>query len=115
MLPGGPGSMILAVSVRGYLDEAWKLHLALGYFFRPNADLLAILPLQHQPSDKAFAVFDRMGERIVLAVELNAADCTDPVSFLECIHELVGVAGASAFHRVGDIVDFVVGGVSGIG
>src|SRR3954463_12261108 len=56
-----------------------------------------------------------MGERIVLAVELNAADCTDPVSFLECIHELVGIAGASAFDRVGDIIDFVIGGVSGIG
>src|SRR5271170_1221294 len=48
MLPGRPGSMIMEASVRRNLDEAWELQLAFGDFLRPHADLLAILPLQHQ-------------------------------------------------------------------
>src|SRR5580658_6264779 len=79
MLPGGPGSMIIWGSVRRDLDEAWELELSLGDFLRPDADLLAILPLQHQAGDQAFAVFDRMGELVVLAVELGAADGAFPV------------------------------------
>src|SRR6478672_9399458 len=68
MLPGEPGSAITRFSVRCDLDEAWELQLAFGDFLRPDADLFAILPLQHQAGDQALAVFDRMGERIVLAV-----------------------------------------------
>src|SRR6202451_4362645 len=59
MLPGKPGSMIIQGSVRRDLDEAWELELALGDFLRPHADLLAILPLQHQAGDQALAIFDR--------------------------------------------------------
>src|ERR1700761_76833 len=43
MLPGKPGSMIVLHLVRGELDEARELQLALGDFLRPDADLLAIL------------------------------------------------------------------------
>src|SRR6202012_2921626 len=83
--PGAnPGSMIaLSSLVRGDLDEARELELALGDFLRPDADLLAILPLQHQPGDQALAVFDRMGERVVLAVELDVADGAFPVGLFQ--------------------------------
>src|ERR1700688_2333535 len=74
MLPGGPGSMIIQGSVRRDLDEAWELQLAFGDFLRPGGGLVAVPPLQHQAGDQALAVFDRMGELIVLAVALDAAD-----------------------------------------
>src|SRR6476620_7849687 len=56
------------------LDEARELDVDLGDVLGPDRTLLAVLPLQHQPGDQALAVFDRMRERIVLAVELDAAD-----------------------------------------
>src|SRR3984893_14970464 len=74
-----PGSTLSRRSVGRDLDEAWELQLALGDFLRPDADLLAILPLQHQAGDQTLAVFDRLGELIVLAVELDAADGAFPV------------------------------------
>src|ERR1700737_2081520 len=69
---GGPGSMVIAASVRRDLDEAWELQLALGDFFRPDAALLAVVTLPHQAGNQAPAVFDRMGELIVLTVKLDA-------------------------------------------
>src|SRR6476620_5180520 len=56
------------------LDEARELDVDLGDVLGPDRALLAVLPLQHQPGDQALAVFDRVCERIVLAVELDAAD-----------------------------------------
>src|SRR5215813_169129 len=85
-------------SVRGELDEARELDLGLGDIFRPDGDLLAVLPLQHQPGDEALAVLDRVGERIVLAVELNAADRAFVVGLLQRIDQLVGIRRASALH-----------------
>src|SRR5580692_2296582 len=115
MLPGQPGSMIMEGSVRRDLDEAWELQLAFGNFLRPDADLLAILPLQHQAGDQALAVFDRVGERIVLAVELGAADGAYPVGPFQRIDHLVRIGRPRAFHGVGDEVDFVIRGIAGIG
>src|SRR5580693_1274356 len=100
-LPGAPGSMIRGDSVRRDLDEAWELQLAFGNFLRPDADLLAILPLQHQAGDQALAVFDRVGERIVLAVELGAADGAFPVGLFQRVDQLVGVGRAAALDGVG--------------
>src|SRR3984957_803923 len=114
MLPGQPGSMIMEGSVRRDLDEAWELQLAFGDFFRPHADLLAILPLQHQAGNQALAVFDRMGERIVLAVELGAADGAFPVGLFQRIDHLVRIGRPRALHRVGDVIDFVISGIAGI-
>src|ERR1700723_4022993 len=72
MLPGFREHLLGLV--RGDLDEAWELQLGLGDFRRPDGNLRAILPLQHQARDQTLAVLDRVGERVVLAVELNAAD-----------------------------------------
>src|SRR5665213_3576700 len=83
MLPGEPGSIDAKASVRGDLDEARELQRALGDFRRPHGDLLAILPLQHQARDQALAVFDRMGERVFLAVELGAADGAFPIGLFQ--------------------------------
>jgi len=79
-----------------------------------DRDLLAFLPLQHQPGDQALAVFDRMSERVVLAIELDAADRANPVGLLERIDQLVRIRRAGALHSVSDVVDLVVGGVAGI-
>src|ERR1700683_4683998 len=114
MLPGQPGSMIMEGSVRPSFDEAWELQLTFGDFLRPDADLLAILPLQHQACDQALAVFDRMGERIVLAVELGAADGAFPVGFFQRLDHLVRIGRACALHGVGDVIDFVIRGIAGI-
>src|ERR1035437_7945288 len=83
MLPAEPGSIIIGISVRYDVNEAWKLQLAFGDFLRPDANLLPILPLQHQAGDQALAVFDRMGELIVFAIELDAADGPFPVVFFQ--------------------------------
>src|ERR1700761_5898902 len=101
-----PGAFV-GRSVRRDLDEAWELQLALGDFRRPDSYLLAVLPLQHRARDQAFAVFDRVGERIVLAVELDAADGADPVGLLQRFDELVRVRPA-ALDGVGDEIDLVV-------
>src|ERR1700721_3764316 len=101
MLPGKPGSMIIRNSVRRDLDEARELQRAPGDFFRPDTDLLAILPLQHQPRAQALAVFDRMGERIVLAVELDAADGAFPIGLFQRVDHLVGGGATGALYGVG--------------
>src|SRR5215470_19521683 len=82
-------SLIALLSFRSDLDEARELDLGLGHFLRPDGDLLAVLPLQHQAGNQALAVFDRVGERIFLAVKLDAADGAFPVGLLERIDELV--------------------------
>src|SRR5580698_5120867 len=115
MLPGEPGSMKARGSVRRELDEARKLQRALGDFRRPDGDLLAILPLQHQARDQTLAVLDRMGELVVLAVKLDAADGADPVGRLQRRHQLVGIGRAAALDGVGDVIDLVIGGIAGIG
>src|SRR3981081_1228932 len=99
-----PGSMITRRSVRCDLDEAGELQLALGYFLRPDADLFAILPLQHQAGDQALPVFDRMGELILLAVKLDAADGADPVGLFQRVEELVGFRRPRPLHGIGDVV-----------
>src|SRR5580704_14447108 len=101
MLPGEPGSMKARGSVRRELDEARELQRALGDFRRPDGDLLAILPLQHQAGDQALAVLDRMGEGIVLAVKLRAADGSDPVGFFQRLDKLVGIGGSRTLHGFG--------------
>src|SRR5215475_5588870 len=81
-------------SVRGELDEARELDVGLGDVLGPDRDLLAVLPLQHQAGDQALAVFDRMGERIVLAVELDAADGAFPIGLLQRVDQLVRIGRA---------------------
>src|SRR4051795_4651453 len=54
--------------VRRDLDEARKLDLGLGDFRGPDADLRAVLPLQHQAGDQPLAVFQAVGELVILAV-----------------------------------------------
>src|ERR1700692_1427164 len=114
MLPGQPGSMIMEGSVRSDLDEAWELQLALGDFLRPDASRFALLPVQHQTGDQALAIFDRMGERIVLAIELGAADGAFPIGFFQRLDHLVRIGRCGALHRVGDVIDFVIRGIAGI-
>src|ERR1700679_1233809 len=89
--PGCAREHDLEGSVRRDLDEARELQLAFGYFLRPDTDLPAVLPLQHQAGDQALAVFDRMGERIVLAVELGAADGAFPVGPFQRVDHLVRI------------------------
>src|SRR5580704_7905903 len=115
MLPGEPGSAITWWSIRCDLDEAWELEFSVRYRRRPYADLLAILPLQHQAGDQALAVFEAVGEFIVLAVELDAADGAFPIGLFQRIDHLVGIGRAGAPDGVGDIIDLVIGRVAGIG
>ena len=56
-----------------------------------------------------------MGELIVLAVELDAADGAFPVGLFQRIDQLVGIGRPGALDRVGDVIDLVIGGVAGIG
>src|SRR5579883_175347 len=99
--PGGNRSgSTVASSIRSELDKARELQLGLGNFRRPNGDLLAVLPLQHQACDQALAVFDSMGERLVLAVELHAADGADPVGLFQRLDQLVCISRTSALDGV---------------
>src|ERR1700756_2657103 len=115
MLPGTPGSMIIRDSIRGDLDEARKLKFSVRDFRRPYAYLLAILPLQHQAGDQALAVLKAMGEFIVLAIELDAANGAFPVGLFQRVDHLVGIGRAGALDGVGEIVDLVIGRIAGIG
>src|ERR1700728_2385184 len=109
MLPGSvPGAWSQPNSVRCDLDEARELEFPVGDFRRPHADLLAILPLQHQAGDQALAVFEAVGEFIVLAVELDTADGAFPVGLFQRIDHLVGVGRSGTFDGVGDVVDLVI-------
>src|ERR1700761_1272770 len=65
-----PGAWSLESSVRRNLDEARELQCSVRDCRRPHAHLLAILPLQHQAGDQTLAVFEAMGEFVVLAIEL---------------------------------------------
>src|ERR1044072_2203575 len=65
------------------LDEAGEFEVALGNLLRPDGGLLSALPLQHQSGDQALAVLDRVGELIVLAIELDPADRAFPVGLLQ--------------------------------
>src|SRR6516225_5945297 len=85
--PGRARSLVTPLSVRSDLDEARELDLGLGHFLRPDGDLLAVLPLQHQAGNQALAVFDRMGEWIFLAVKLDAADGAFPIGLLQRVDE----------------------------
>src|ERR1700712_2273754 len=80
----------------GSLHGSGNDDLSLRQALRPDRHLLAILPLGHEPGDEARAVSDRVGERVVLAVELGAADRTLPVGLLERIDELVRLGGPCA-------------------
>src|SRR5882672_10695738 len=90
-----PGACRSRLSVRGNLDEVGELQLAFGDFLGPNAGLFAILPLQHQAGDQALAVFQTVGELVVLAVKLDAADGAFPVGLFQRVHNLVSVGRAS--------------------
>src|SRR5207245_750249 len=70
-------------------DEAWETNLAVGDFRRPHGDLLAVLPLRDHAGDEPLAVFEAMGELVILAVELDAADRAFPVGLLQRRDELV--------------------------
>src|ERR1700753_651381 len=111
----GPGSSFIAASIRGDLDEARELQLSLRDLFRPDRNLLAVLPLQHEAGDQALAVFQAMGEVIVLAVELDAADGPFPIGLFQRVHHLVGIGRAGPLDGVGDVINLVIGGVAGIG
>src|ERR1700760_1822704 len=89
MLPGKiPGARSFENSVRRNLDEAWELQFSIGNCRRPDADLLAVLPLQRQAGDQALAVFETMGDLVVLAIDLDAADGAFPVGLFQRFHQL---------------------------
>ena len=67
-----------------------------------------------KPGDQALAVFDRMGELIVLAVELGAADGAFPVGFFQRLDHLVRIGRGGALDRVGDVINLVIRGIAGI-
>src|SRR5581483_6818248 len=84
-------SIRLASLGRTDLDETRELELAVGELLRPEVDLLAVLPLQQQSGDRAFADLQRMRVGRILALELDAADGAFPVGRLERGHELVRI------------------------
>ena len=71
--------------------------------------------MQHQAGNHVLAVFDRVGERIFLAVKLDAADGAFPVGLLQRVDELVRLRRSRALHGVGDVIDLIIGGIAGIG
>src|ERR1700735_5296661 len=74
---------VSSVLLRGELDEGREDQLAMADITRPHADLLAVLPLDVDPGDKAGPHFHRMGEGAVLAIELHAAERADIIRLLQ--------------------------------
>ena len=109
---GAAGRVRRAAS--GGLTNAGNFILPVGELLRPDVDLLAVLPLQHQAGDVAVAGLQAVHVRIALGQERDAADGADVVGLLHRVDELVAVGRAPrALDRVGDHVDLVVGGVAG--
>src|ERR1019366_4111572 len=67
-------SIIPSLIGRSDLDELREFQLAIGHIGRPKIDLLAVLPLQHEASDRACADLESVRIRRVLPLELNAAN-----------------------------------------
>src|SRR5271163_113532 len=113
LLDGG-GFTRWSIAAGRDLDEGRELKLAVGERRRPHVDLLAVLPLQHQPGDEALAGLEPVHMGIALRQELDPADRADIIGLLHRIDELVAVEAASALDRLGDDVDVVIGGVAAI-
>src|ERR1700743_3355768 len=56
------------------LHEVRELQLAFRDLLRPDRDVLAVLPLEHQAGDVTGTRLDAVRELVVLAVELDVAD-----------------------------------------
>src|SRR3954462_14382553 len=97
------------------LHEARKLQLALRDLLGPDHDLLGVLPLEDQTGYGRGTGLDAVGELVVLAVELDAADRALVVGLFELSDHLVRIGRAGALDRLRDEVDFVIGGVAGVG
>src|SRR5208282_1179281 len=82
----------LSLSVgRANLDETREFQLAIGNVGRPQIDLFAVLPLQHQAGDGAGADLERVRVGGVPAFELDAADRADVVGLFQRLDQLVGI------------------------
>ena len=97
------------------LTKLGNFNWALATSFGQTATCLPSCHCSISPVIRPLPYFDRMGELVFLAVELDAADGADPVGLLQRIDQLVGIGRAGALDRVGDIIDLVIRGVAGIG
>jgi hypothetical protein len=64
--------------------------------------------LQHQAGDQPLAVFQAVGELVILAVELDAADGAFPIGLFQRLDQLVRVGRTGPLDGVGDEVDLVI-------
>src|SRR6516164_203723 len=62
-----------------HLDERWELQLADGEVLRPDVDLLAVLPLQHESGDVAGFRLQAVHVRVVFGLERDVSDRADVV------------------------------------
>ena len=87
--------------------------LALALVGRPDAHLLAVLPLNGDGRDQTRSVFHRVGELVVAAVELDAADGSDVIGRFQRGDELVRIGrAAGALDRLGNDMHHVVGRIA---
>src|SRR5665213_195986 len=77
-----PASCVQEARSGRQLDEGRKLHLAVGESRRPQVELLAVLPLQHEAGDVAGAGAQAVHVRVTLGQELDPADRADVVGLL---------------------------------
>src|ERR1700722_6058056 len=106
---------VSSVLLRGELDEGREDQLAMADIARPHADLLAILPLDVDPGNKAGPHFQCMSEGAVLAIKLHAAKRTDIIRLLQRRDHFVRIRRAGTLHGIGDDEHVIIGRITVIG
>jgi hypothetical protein len=108
-------AFVAAGSTRRF-DERREADLAFALVGRPDAHLFAALPLNGNSCDQTGPVFHGVGELVVAAIELDAADAADVIGGFQRRDEFVGIGrAAGALDRLGDDIDHVVGRIADIG
>src|SRR5580658_5182785 len=92
------------------LHERRENQLVRALAGRPDTDLLAVLPLHEYAGGEAGAVFQRMGELVLLAVELDMAERALHAGLLDLVDHLVRIGRFGALDRGGEDLHRVIGG-----
>src|SRR6516165_4719035 len=87
-----PGTGILS-----QFDERRKFHFGISLIRGPYGFLICVLPLNHHAGHQSWTIFQRVGERVIAAVELLSSDRANVIGLFQGIYQLIRIGRASTF------------------